>query len=104
MADKKNASLQKYSNAHVVRTKIQARGYYSEIITSVDYGNPIQSDDLGGCSKKTNYIWQVTTERHAPTIKKFMPHAKVVELKDAERWIAFDEDDSFVSSVNKLKF
>ncbi|RZB40394.1 hypothetical protein BDFB_001449 [Asbolus verrucosus] len=85
------------------RSELNSRGYYSEIITKVDYGPDVDAEGLAGCQKKPNFLWQIRTEKHAPTIKKLPPAEKKLNLKDAERWMTYDEDDSIEFSVDTFK-
>lgn len=100
MAHSEKVSIDKTSiekDETVVRApNLNIRGYYSEIITNEDYGCAVEAEGLAGCTKRTNFLWQVKTEKHAPTITKFKTPKKKLDLKDAERWMTFDEDDIFV--------
>lgn len=97
MQDDRLSVVSKDGKSAIERPEIPSRGYYSEIITNVDYGCDVDAEGLVGCQKKTNFLWQVKTEKHAPTITKLIPPKNRLNLKDAERWMTFDEDDCIVS-------
>lgn len=83
--------------------KLCPRGYYSEIITDLNADSDSEGEDMVGSSKKTNFLWQALTEHQAPTISKLLPPEEKTNLKSAERWMTFEEDNSIVLIEKKLK-
>lgn len=78
------------------------RGFYSELITDVAHQQPTKAsqdstEGLTGANKRTNLLWQVLTERHAPIIRELPPPEKQIFLAPAQRWKTYDEEPSIVS-------
>ena len=91
----------KEAKAKIARVENPCRGYYSETITEVDYRED-GGEILYGGAKRTNFLWKIKTEKHAPTIKSLRPPKRHLDLKDAERWMTFDDDDFIVSIKMRL--
>lgn len=74
-----------------------SRGYYSEIITDLKYTENFK-EEFPGARRKTQLLWQIRTEKHAPVIRMMEPPPKGAFLAPAERWMTFDEDRHIVST------
>lgn len=77
------------------RYTLPSRGYYSEILTDLNYTDPIRETYVGA-RKKTMLIWQVKTEKHAPLIRQLREPDRQTYLAPAERWMTFSEDRTIV--------
>lgn len=79
------------------------RGYYSEIVSDVDHQQPTcKADDLPAAHKRTNLLWQIRTEKHAPIIQELPLPEKHVFLAPAQRWKTYDEEPSIVRAIIKI--
>lgn len=78
------------------------RGYYSELLTDLNYTDPLKKNYVGA-RKKTMLIWQIKTEKHAPLIREIREPDRQTYLAPAERWMTFPEDRTIVGTTNIIE-
>lgn len=93
----------KLKNIDKIENCPRTRDFYSEIITDLNANSDSDEEEMVGSTKKANFLWQALTDHQAPTIVKLLPPQEKTNLKNAERWMSFEEDNSIVLMENKLK-
>ncbi|XP_023309976.1 dynein heavy chain 1, axonemal-like [Anoplophora glabripennis] len=97
-----SSSSSKKEGSNKQTTEFPTRGYYAELLADLNYAVK-QKKLYIGAHKRTNFLWQIKTEAHAPILRQFVQPERKAFLAPAERWMTFDEDKHISFPVDTFK-
>ncbi|XP_017768545.1 PREDICTED: dynein heavy chain 1, axonemal-like [Nicrophorus vespilloides] len=78
----------------------EKRGYYTELATDENF--QARKTNIT-TKKKPNFIWEIVTDKNAPTIPDLKAAKRARYLAPAERWMCYDEEKTISFPVDVFK-